>query len=420
VNVSTKKTVALAFSGGLDTSYCLVRLLEEGYDVTTVLVNTGGVSESELEAIRLRAEELGSRDHVVIDGRERLYDEFISYLLKANYLRNGVYPSCVGVERMLQAEEVTKLAISLKVDAIAHGSTGAGNDHVRFDAVIAALAPEIAILTPIRDEGINRETATSFLRARGIHAPDRTTRYSFNTGLMGSSIGGGETYSSWEYLPEDAWPATAALSDAPDEPDDLVISFERGLPSGFVVENGADRGCPSPGVALLAALNDLGERHGIGRGIHTGLTITGIGARLGFEAPGVSILIAAHRELERLTLSGAQQALKATIGTTFGDLLHEAHYYEPVLDDIRAFLDASQARVSGDVRIRLLKGHAIPLGGRSPFSIIAATSRLGTTYGHGSSAWRGEEMRAFARIFSIAGQVTREMADGGTRSEDGG
>ena len=194
--MSAPGTVVLAFSGGLDTSYCLVRFREEGVKVITAIVDTGGMDAAELEAVERRATELGTERHVVIDGRARLYDEFITYLLKANYLRNGIYPSCVGVERMLQAEEVTKLALSVGADAIAHGSTGAGNDHVRFDAVISALAPELEILAPIRDHEITREQASEFLRARGIDAPEKTTRYSINQGLMGTSIGGGETYGS--------------------------------------------------------------------------------------------------------------------------------------------------------------------------------------------------------------------------------
>lgn len=408
------KTV-LAFSGGLDTSYCLVRLIESGHAVTTALVDTGGMTDADLYAVEQRATALGASEHVVIDGRARLYDEFISYLLKANYLRNGVYPSCVGVERMLQAEEVTRLALSRAADAVAHGSTGAGNDHVRFDAVISALAPDLEILAPVRDGEITRERASEFLRARGIDAPERTTRYSINQGLMGTSIGGGETYGSWEYLPEDAWPATRAISDSPEDPTDLVIAFEAGLPTDYEIERDGSTGFTGQGFQLLMALNQLAAHHGIGRGIHTGQTIMGIGARLGFEAPGITVLIAAHRELERLVLSGRQQNQKAALGTVFGDLLHEGHYYEPLLDDLRAFFDSSQARVTGKVRVRLHKGHVITLGCRSPYSVLAATSRLGSTYGHGSSAWTGDDARAFARVYGISGRVAQE-----TRSPDTG
>jgi argininosuccinate synthase len=347
---------------------------------------------------------------VVLDARARLYDEFIAYLLKGNYLRNGVYPSCVGVERMVQAEEVAKLAVARGAVAVAHGSTGAGNDHVRFDTVIAALAPDLAIITPIRDAEITREASTAWLEARGIHVPARTSTYSYNQGLMGTSIGGAETYGSWEYLPEDAWPATASVDASPEQPVDLVISFSAGMPSAYSVESGEATPVDEGGFALLQALNVLGARHGIGRGIHTGTSIMGTGARLGFEAPGITILLCAHRELERLVLSTRQQNQKAALATTFGDLLHEGQYYEPLLDDIRAFLDASQARVSGEVRVRLHKGNVFALGAASPHSLLASSSRLGSTYGHGSGAWTGEDARAFAKIYGVAGRVARGAA----------
>jgi argininosuccinate synthase len=411
--MSMPDCVVLAFSGGLDTSYCLVRLREEGTRVITAVVDTGGFDEAELDAIQARAEELGTSKHVVVDGRARLYDDFISYLLKANYLRNGVYPSCVGVERMLQAEEITRLALDERADAIAHGATGAGNDHIRFDAVIGALAPDLPIVAPIRDDEITREQSTEYLNRRGIHTPVKTTRYSINQGLMGTSVGGGETYGSWDYLPEEAWPATSAIALAPEEPAELLIRFEAGLP--VEVSSGDEAVHIGAGFELLSRLNELAGRHGIGRGIHTGQTIMGIGARLGFEAPGITVLIAAHRELERLVLTARQQNQKASLGTVFGDLLHEGMYYEPLLDDIRAFLDRSQARVTGDVRVRLLKGNVIPLGCRSPYSLLESTTRLGTTYGHGTSAWTGQDARAYARIYGVAGRVARNARDRGSQ-----
>ncbi len=403
--------IVLAFSGGLDTSYCLALLHEQGAEVITAVVDTGGMDATELQEVATRAAQLGSVDHVVLDARARLYDDFIAYLLKGNYLRNGVYPSCVGVERMVQAEEVARLALARGAVAVAHGSTGAGNDHVRFDTVIGALAPQMAILSPIRDAEITRETSTAWLEAHNIHVPARTSTYSYNQGLMGTSIGGAETYGSWEYLPEEAWLATASLDDAPDVPVELVLSFHAGLPVAYRVESGDGEDCDRPGFALLQALNALGAAHGIGRGIHTGTSIMGTGARLGFEAPGITVLLAAHRELERLVLTTRQQNQKAALATTFGDLLHEGQYYEPLLDDIRAFLDASQVRVSGEVRVRLHKGNAVALGARSPHSLLESSSRLGSTYGEGSGAWSGEEARAFAKLYGVAGRVASGAAD---------
>ena len=407
------RNFVLAFSGGLDTSYCLAVLVDRGERVTTVTVNTGGFPPEELAEIDARARVLGAAEHVVVDGRARLYEQVVSYIITADYLRNGVYPSCVGVERMLQAEEVTKVALERGADAIAHGSTGAGNDHVRFDAVTKALAPRLEIHGMIRDEQHTREEERDFLRARGHAVSDITAKYSFNFGILGTTIGGEETYGSWEYLPEDAWPTTRSIADAPDEAVDLNIAFVRGLPVAVERSDGGalpELGARTIGVAgydVLALLNVIGAEHGIGRGVHTGQTIMGIAGRLGFEAPGMLTLIAAHRELERLTLTNAQQSVKATLGQTFGDLLHEGRYYEPLLNDIRAFLDSSQARVTGEVRIRLHKGSIVPLGSRSPHSLLDAGRRLGSTYGHGSSLWTGEDARAFAHIYATAGVVAK-------------
>ena len=402
----------LAFSGGLDTSYGLAVLVDRGERVTTVTVNTGGFDTTELAEIETRAQALGATDHVVVDGRARLYDQFVSYILKANYLRNGVYPSCVGVERMLQAEEVTRVALQRGADAIAHGSTGAGNDHVRFDAVTKAMAPGLEIVGLIRDEAHTREEERDFLRDRGHPVSEITAEYSFNVGILGTTIGGGETYGSWEYLPELAWPTTNSIAAAPDEPAELLIAFESGLPTGYELVSGpapdvGDTAIGNPGYDTLAALNRIGAEHGVGRGIHTGQTIMGILGRLGFEAPGMLTLIAAHRELERLVLTNPQQTAKATLGTTFGDMLHEGRYYDPLLADIRAMLDSASQRVSGEVRIRLHKGNIVALGCRSPFSLLDAGRALGSTYGHGSTLWSGEEARAFAHVYATAGVLAR-------------
>jgi argininosuccinate synthase len=313
---------------------------------------------------------------------------------------------------MLQAEEVTRVALERGADAIAHGSTGAGNDHVRFDAVTKAMAPELEIVGLIRDEAHTREEERDFLRDRGHPVSEITAEYSFNFGILGTTIGGGETYGSWEYLPEPAWPTTRSIADAPDEPADLVIGFASGLPIGYELLSGpgadvSGTAIGSPGYDTLAALNRIGAEHGAGRGVHTGQTIMGILGRLGFEAPGMLTLIAAHRELERLVLTNAQQTAKATLGTTFGDMLHEGRYYDPLLDDIRALLDSASTHVTGEVRIRLHKGNIIALGCRSSNSLLDAGRALGTTYGHGSTLWTGEEARAFAHIYATAGVLAR-------------
>jgi argininosuccinate synthase len=416
----TKRKIVLAFSGGLDTSYALVSLREQGWEVLTANIDTGGLHSGEGESVRARAEELGSVRHMIVDAREELYTRVISYAIKANYLRNGGYPSCVGAERLIQAEKVVQVALENGADAVAHGSTGAGADHVRYDAVIRALAPQMEIITPIRDERLTREFETDFLTQRGFEVSAKTTTYSINEGLIGTTIGGGETYGSWDYLPESAWTYTKSVDEAPAEGVELRITFEQGQVTGCTTADGTPIEGTGPGTAnyaILKSLNDLGGAHGIGRGIHMGSTMMGNLARVGFEAPGMLILIAAHRELERLTLSNRQQNTKATLGTTYGDLLHEAVYYDPILDDFRAFLDSSQTRVTGEVRVKLHKGSVVLLGSRSPFSLLEAAARQGVVYGYGSSMWTGEEARAYAHMYSMPGAIA-QIAGHGTKPGD--
>jgi argininosuccinate synthase len=402
----SKRKIVLAFSGGLDTSYALVLLREQGWDVLTVNVDTGGLHSGEREAVRARATELGATEHITIDAREDLYSRVISYAIKANYLRNGGYPSCVGAERLIQAEQVVGAALRHNADAVGHGSTGAGSDHIRYDAVIRALAPQMQIITPIRDQRLTREAETEFLRSRGYEVSAKTSTYSINEGLIGTTIGGRETYGSWEYPPESAWTYTKPIADAPGTGVEVIAEFDK----GEVVSCATSAGEPfpaTPNYSILSALNELGGEHGIGRGIHMGSTMAGNLARVAFEAPGMMILIAAHRELERLVLSNRQQATKAALGTTYGDLLHEAVYYDPVLDDFRAFLDSSQQRVTGKVRVFLHRGNTVILGCQSPYSLLDAAARQGVVYGYGSSLWTGEEARAFAHMYAMPGVIAR-------------
>jgi argininosuccinate synthase len=410
----TKRKIVLAFSGGLDTSYLLLSFREQGWDVVTANIDTGGLHSGEGEAVKARAEELGAVEHHIVDARAELYERVITYAIKANYLRNGAYPSCVGAERLIQAEKVVEVALRVGADAVAHGSTGAGADHVRYDAVIRALAPQLEIVTPVRDERRTREEEADFLRGRGFQVSDKIKKYSINEGLIGTSIGGEETYGSWEYLPEEAWTYTRSIDAAPEKGVELLLTFEKGevvsatTAAGDPIEG---TGPGAPNYAVLRALNVLGGEHGIGRGIHMGSTMVGNLARVGFEAPGMLILIAAHRELEKLVLSNRQQATKATLGNTYGDLLHEAVYFDPIMDDFRAFLDSSQTRVTGTVRVLLHKGNIVPLGSRSPFSLLDAATRQGVVYGHGSSLWTGEQARAFAHMYATLGTIARAAAE---------
>jgi argininosuccinate synthase len=404
----TKRKIVLAFSGGLDTSYALVDFREKGWDVVTANIDTGGLHSGEAETVAARAAELGAVEHHVVDARAELYDRVVTYAIKANYLRNGAYPSCVGAERLIQAEKVVEVALRVGADGIAHGSTGAGADHVRYDAVIRALAPHLEIITPVRDERLVREEEAEFLRSRGFAVSEKVKKYSINEGLIGTSIGGEETYGSWEYLPEDAWTYTRSIDAAPATGVELHLTFEKGRVVAATHAGGDPLvAADAPNYAILQALNVLGGEHGVGRGIHMGSTMVGNLARVGFEAPGMLILIAAHRELEKLVLSNRQQATKATLGNTYGDLLHEAVYFDPIMDDFRAFLDSSQTRVSGTVRVLLHKGNIVLLGSRSPYSLLDAATRQVVVYGHGSSAWTGEEARAFAHMYAMPGTIVR-------------
>ncbi|WP_229072386.1 argininosuccinate synthase [Actinoplanes sp. DH11] len=407
----TKRKIVLAFSGGLDTSYALVDFREKGWDVVTANIDTGGLHSGEAEAVKARAEELGAIEHHVVDARSELYSRVVTYAIKANYLRNGAYPSCVGAERLIQAEKVVQVALEVGADAVAHGSTGAGADHVRYDAVIRALAPHLEIITPVRDERLVREEEAEFLRSRGFAVSEKVKKYSINEGLIGTSIGGEETYGSWEYLPEDAWTYTKSIDAAPDQGVELLLSFEKGEVVAAAYAGGDSLvEADAPNYAILSALNVLGGEHGVGRGIHMGSTMVGNLARVGFEAPGMLILIAAHRELEKLVLSNRQQATKATLGNTYGDLLHEAVYFDPIMDDFRAFLDSSQNRVTGQVRVLLHKGNIVLLGSKSPHSLLDAATRAGVVYGHGSSLWTGAEARAFAHMYAVPGAIARAAA----------
>jgi len=317
-------SIVLAFSGGLDTSFC-VPYLSETYDtsVVTVTVNTGGVDAAEADAIEARAYDLGAAKHVLVDGRGELYADHLSYLIKGNVLRGDVYPLCVGPERVVQARGIVDVAHQVGAEAVAHGSTGAGNDQVRFDVALQILGgDDVEILAPIRELGLSREDSTAFLTERGFDVPADTTSYSINRGLWGTTIGGKETHTTHEPLPDDAYPDTVSPAEAPDTPLELTIDFEQGLPVAIDGE-------AMDGVALIERLNTLGAQHGVGRDIHVGDTILGIKGRVAFEAPAPLILVDAHRELEKVVLTKWQRYQKDHLADFYGMLLHEASTSTP-------------------------------------------------------------------------------------------
>ena len=381
------RSLALAFSGGLDTSYCVPRLAEQGYAVHTVYVNTGGASDEERAAIRRQAERVGAVEHHEVDARDQVFSRFVTYLIQGNVLRGEVYPLSVAAERTQQALSVIEVARRIGAEAVAHGSTGAGNDQVRFDIALRVLAPELAIVTPIRDEGLTRDRAIAYLAERGLPVPAKASAYSVNAGLWGTTWGGGWTHDTWAGPPVELLDPPA---DAP-APIELVLGWERGVPITL-------DGAPHSGPDLIARLAELSARFGLGRNIHVGETALGIKGRIGFEAGAALLLIAAHRELEKLVLTKWQVFWKDQLGRFYGDRLHEGHYFDPALRDIEAMFTSSQQRVSGETRVRVAPGRFMVTGARSPFSMM---DRSVATYGEENRLWTGDEARAFARIGAI-------------------
>lgn len=380
-------TVALAFSGGLDTSYCVPRLIERGYSVETVFVNTGGTSLEACEAIRAQALAVGAVAHHEVDARALVFDRFVRVLIQANVLRGEVYPLSVAAERTQQAISVIEVARSIGAVAVAHGSTGAGNDQIRFDIALRVMAPELAIVTPIREEALARDQAIAYLEARGLPVPARSGSYSVNRGLWGTTWGGGWTHDSWAPPPVELLDPPA---DAP-SPADHLITWQQGVPVAL-------DGMPLPGHALVDALSARCAEFGIGHGIHVGETALGIKGRIGFEAGAALVLIAAHRELEKLVLTKWQLFWKDQLGRFYGDRLHEGHYFDPALRDIEAMVSSSQQRVSGETRVRLAPGRFLVTGARSPWSML---DRAVATYGEENLLWTGDEAKAFARVGAI-------------------
>ena len=393
---SSRGPLALAFSGGLDTSFCVPRLAEDGWLVHTVYVDTGGSTAEERAAIRRQAEAVGAVSHQEIDARAQVYDRFVRFLIQGNVLRGEVYPLSVAAERTQQAVSVVEAARRIGARAVAHGSTGAGNDQVRFDVALRVLAPDLEIVTPIRDLGVKREQAIAYLEQRGLPVPAKAGAYSINRGLWGTTWGGGWTHDTWAGPPADLLDPPA---DAP-AAREIVLAWEQGLPVRL-------DGAPLEGAPLVAALGDLCEAYGIGRNIHVGETALGIKGRIGFEAGAAVMLITAHRELEKLVLTKWQTFWKDHLSRFYGDRLHEGQYFDPALRDIEALITSSQERVTGDTRLRLAPGRFLVTGTRSPFSLM---DRSVATYGEENRLWTGEEARAFARIGAIPSLLAAKVA----------
>lgn len=394
--------LALAFSGGLDTSYCVPILADAGWTVHTVFVNTGGTTDMERAAIAAQARAVGAAEHHEVDARALVFERFVRYLIQGNVLRGEVYPLSVAAERTQQALSVIEVARAIGARAVAHGSTGAGNDQIRFDIALRVLAPDLAIVTPIRDNAVTREQSMAYLADRRLPIPARAGDYSINRGLWGTTWGGGWTHDTWAGPPPELMHPP---SDAPAAAEH-VIGWEQGTPVSL-------DGAAADGPDLVDRLGALAEAYGIGRNIHVGETALGIKGRIGFEAGAALVLIAAHRELEKLVLTKWQAFWKDQLGRFYGDRLHEGHYFDPALRDIEALITSSQQRVTGETRVLLAPGRFQVVGSRSPFSMMDTSI---ATYGEENLLWTGDEARAFARVSAIpsllAGRVQDRMTDG--------
>lgn len=381
-----KKKVVLAFSGGLDTSYCVKYLSEEcGYEVYTAIANTGGFNEEELKSIEERALALGAVEHATLDVTQEYYEKSIKYMVFGNVLRNGTYPISVSSERVFQALAIINYAKSVGAKYVAHGSTSAGNDQIRFDLTFQILAPEIEIITPTRDRNLTREYEINYLKEHGYEADFTKLEYSINKGLWGTSIGGKETLKSNQTLPEEAYPTQMTAT----ENSQITIDFEKGEIAGVNGLKFDDK------VSAIQYLEEVVAPYAIGRDMHIGDTIIGIKGRVGFEAGAPLLLIAAHKMLEKHTLTKWQQYWKDQIGTWYGMFLHESQYLEPVMRDMEAFLESSQDNVTGRVIVDLKPYHYVLVGVETSFDLMK--SDFGE-YGELSKGWTADDVKGFTRI----------------------
>jgi argininosuccinate synthase len=386
------KKLVLAYSGGLDTSYCAKYLSQvEGYEVHAVSVNTGGFEEEEIASIGAKAVQLGATSYKSIDAVQTFYDKVVKYLIYGNVLKNNTYPLSVSAERIIQAIEIVNYAKKVGAAYIAHGSTGAGNDQVRFDMIFQTLAPDIKIITPIRDYKLSRQTEIEFLKENGVDLPWEKAKYSINKGLWGTSVGGEETLTSHKGLPEEAYPSQLEKNDSTD----VKLTFEKG-------ELVAVNGKKDSHVSNIETLEKLASSYAIGRDIHVGDTIIGIKGRVGFEAAAPLVIIKAHHLLEKHTLTKWQQHHKEQLGNWYGMLLHEGQYLDEVMRNIEVFLSDTQKHVNGDVFLTLYP-YRFTLNGISSEHDLMSSSFA--SYGETNEGWTADDAKGFIKITSNQGKI---------------
>lgn len=384
--MKTKKVV-LGFSGGLDTTFCVKYLSEDkGYEVHSIIVDTGGFTEAELKRIEAHAYSLGVKTHTTVNAVQSYYEKIIKYLIFGNVLKNNTYPLSVSAERLSQALHIAKHAQKLQADAVAHGSTGAGNDQVRFDMIFHIMIPGVEIITPIRDLQLSREAEIDYLKQKQVNMNFEKSIYSINKGLWGTSVGGKETLSSKGMLPESAWPTQVTKT--------LEEEVELGFVQGeLYAVNGTQFAHPT---AAIKYLHSLAAPFGIGRDIHVGDTIIGIKGRVGFEAAAPMVILKAHHALEKHVLTKWQLNWKDQLAAFYGNWLHEGQILDPVMRDIEAFLTRSQQQVTGKVFVQLMPYRFQIIGIESPYDLM--NSKFGR-YGEMNTGFTGEDVRGFSKIF---------------------
>ena len=393
-NMKNNKVV-LAYSGGLDTSFCLKKLIDEGFDVHPILINTGGFTKSDLKLIKYNSKVIGSNNFQCINAEKDFYQKIIRFLVYGNILKNSTYPLSVSSERIIQAIEIIKYAKKIKASSIAHGSTGAGNDQVRFDLIFQILSSDIKIITPIRDNKISREEEISFLKKNGIELNWDEKTYSINKGLWGTSIGGKETLGSRHNIPENAYPSKVDKK----KEENISLTFKKG-------EIVAVNNIKASPIENIKKIEKIASKFGVGRDTHVGDTIIGIKGRVGFEAAAPILIIKAHHLLEKHTLTKWQLIYKEQLCINYGLLLHEGQYLDPVMRDIEEFLISSQKNVSGDVFIKLNPYRYELVGIKSKFDLM--DSKFGN-YGEMNKKWSADEVKGFIKILSNQNKIYQKI-----------